>query len=693
MKYLLKSLSALIILFLLQACGDDEPQVENRAPVVKLTANPANLTLSLGESISLDATGSEDPENQSLTFRWEIISQPAGSSITLSAPTTATLTLQPTHAGQYKLKVSCSDGEKSATQEVTVTVNSPAVSFPQTISNDINADVVWENINPTIGQPDYIVSKSININAKLSIRPGVVVQVETDSELVVNPDGKIVAVGTNDLHVIFTSTGAVNPDWKGITISSPSSENEFNYVELHYAGSGLNTGLSNLSASLALDGGNLAKLIIRNTQLNRGGGYGIYVENNASITIGDHIEISNHAGTAVAMPINQIGNLTVNNNFSGNNGYDAVEVIGSEIANQTEVSWPGFEDNAIYYISGDLVIRSGLEIQPGVNIEFAADKYMKIEGAGAYVNAEGTAAKRITFSGKSKVKGFWRGISISSASEMNNFNHVEIANAGSGFLPNLTNTAASLGIDGDNLSKVGITNSVITEGKGYGIYLEVGAVLTQFALNEVKETEGIAMAIPANEVGKLDAASKFSTGNTTKAVEILKSTLQQGAEVLWKAFTDGTRYSVREDLEVRSGLRIEAGATFEFNADRSFIIHRDNNSYIIAKGTAAKKIVFTGKEKTKGYWNGIAIISNSELNEFDYVEVTGGGSSFLPGLSNTGANIGLDGDNEAKLKITNSSISNGGGWGLVSEAGAKINTDFKTANAFSANAAGAYKVP
>lgn len=671
--------------------GDEDDPKINQNPVPRVTGAPANLTVEIGEEVTLDASGSTDPENKALTFTWELISQPQGSSVVINVGSNDELTFIPTHAGSYRVKLTCSDGEKTASQEVTVTCVAPNVTFPKTISDDINADVTWHNINPTPGEPDYIVSKSINVNARLTIAPGVVVRMADQSQLTVNPQGKIVAIGTEPEHITFTGTGTTSPTWVGIAVSSSSDENELNYVDIAFAGSGFLQGLSNLKASLGVDDGNLGKIKVRNTLITDGGGYGIYVEKNATITVAENVSIIDNAGTSVAIPISQVGNLLFNNSFSGSNGYDAVEIIGSDIANQGEVSWPGFQDGTVYYISGDLTVRSGLEIQPGVNIELASNVGINILDSDAYINAIGTATKKITFSGRTNSKGFWRGISISSANPMNILEFVEISNAGSGFLPNLTSTTASVGVDGGNLSHITIRNSVISDGKGYGLYVESGSVIDGFSNNEIKNMLGTPLALPANEVGKLDAASKFSEGNNDNAVEIILSTLNRNDLSVWKAFTDGTKYFVTGNVDIRTPVQIEAGARFEFSADKTFIVHRDNNSYIIAKGTAQKKIVFTGKNQTKGYWGGIAIISNDDKNEFDYVEVSYGGGLFLTGLTNTKANIGLDGDNSAKLKLTNSTITNSGGWGLVKEPGATMNADFKTSNGFTANTEGMYK--
>ena len=654
--------------------------------------DPTSLTVEVGKPVTLDASASKDPEGKNLTFSWEMLAQPTESSVSLTNANTSIVTFLPTHAGDYKIKLTCSDGAKASSSEVTVKAVVAAPEFPQLITSDINADVVWKNINPTPGGPDYIVKKTIDINAKLTIEPGVFVQMESNHELYVGAAGKLIAIGTATDHIIFSSMNATGPDWKGISIASASAENELNYVEINFAGSALLKGLENKKASLALNGESSARLKMQNTKINNGGGYGLYVEDNASLTTAENIEIKEVLGSSLALPLNQLGNLSENNKFRGNNGFDGIEVLGSEINLPEEITWKGFADSASYWISGDLLVKSGLVMQPGVQVEFASEKFMEISGD-AYVTAIGTASRPITFSGRAKTKGYWKGIIVSSASYKNQFDYVRVSNAGSGYLPELTNITASFGIDGDNLSQVSITNTVISDGRGYGMYIEPGAVLNRFSSNEVKGINGTSMSLAADYVGTLDAASKFSGGNTVNAVEIQNTVLNQPEEVVWKAFTDGTKYLVNGNLEIRSGLKIEAGATFEFNAGKTFVISNESNSYIIAQGTADKKIVFTGKDKSKGYWMGIAILSGSAKNEFDYVEISNAGGGYLTGLSNTPANLGLDGDNGAQLKITNSLISNGRGWGLVAEPGATLNADVKTVNTFTGNDAGDYKIP
>ena len=84
-----------------------------------------------GDVVTLDATGSSDPDSPNLTYLWA----PAGASgppITLSSATSATPSFQTADDGVYRFTLSVSDGTETDTDEVKVTVgNAPPVIATQ----------------------------------------------------------------------------------------------------------------------------------------------------------------------------------------------------------------------------------------------------------------------------------------------------------------------------------------------------------------------------------------------------------------------------------------------------------------------------------------------------------------------------------------------------------------------------------
>lgn len=97
---------------------------ENSTPVAN--AGP-DLEVCLGALVTLDGTGSRDPDGDTLTFRWSFMSRPPGSTATLSAATSATPTFTADVVGVYAISLIVNDGRvESAPDTVTVTSSTTA---------------------------------------------------------------------------------------------------------------------------------------------------------------------------------------------------------------------------------------------------------------------------------------------------------------------------------------------------------------------------------------------------------------------------------------------------------------------------------------------------------------------------------------------------------------------------------------
>ncbi len=80
---------------------------ENGGPVANAGGDQAVTT---GATVSLDGSGSSDPEGDTLAYVWTISSRPGGSTATLSANTTPTPSFVADLAGNYDLSLTVSDG-------------------------------------------------------------------------------------------------------------------------------------------------------------------------------------------------------------------------------------------------------------------------------------------------------------------------------------------------------------------------------------------------------------------------------------------------------------------------------------------------------------------------------------------------------------------------------------------------------
>jgi len=109
-------------LLLLSGCGGSSSSApSNRAPV----ADAGNdITQSIQSSpVTLDATGSNDPDGDRLTFRWETSAQPVSAETELDDPASAQPAFVATEPGEYVFELQVSDpAGLSSTDTVTVTL-------------------------------------------------------------------------------------------------------------------------------------------------------------------------------------------------------------------------------------------------------------------------------------------------------------------------------------------------------------------------------------------------------------------------------------------------------------------------------------------------------------------------------------------------------------------------------------------
>ena len=87
-------------------------------------------SLFLGETVTLDGTGSSDVDEDPLSFTWSVYTLPAASALTLDDDGSGVVTFVPDVAGVYEVQLSVSDGEDSCDQWVVVDVRPVPVNNP-----------------------------------------------------------------------------------------------------------------------------------------------------------------------------------------------------------------------------------------------------------------------------------------------------------------------------------------------------------------------------------------------------------------------------------------------------------------------------------------------------------------------------------------------------------------------------------
>jgi RHS repeat-associated protein len=104
-------------------------------------------TAPVGTTIHLDGTGSSDPDGDLLSFQWSLVSQPTGSTATLTDATTATPSFTIDQPGNYTVALRVSDGQVSSTPDTVVisTLNSRPVANAGAAQHGYVGDVLTLN--------------------------------------------------------------------------------------------------------------------------------------------------------------------------------------------------------------------------------------------------------------------------------------------------------------------------------------------------------------------------------------------------------------------------------------------------------------------------------------------------------------------------------------------------------------------
>lgn len=122
-RYLRRVLAVLSTLVLATSCGGDSSGgTTNRPPSADAGSD---RSVAVGQTVTLDASGSSDPDGDVLTFTWSLDAAPVGTSAKLSQPGGARTELTPDMPGTYEVTLTATDGSASDSVTVEIEVAAP----------------------------------------------------------------------------------------------------------------------------------------------------------------------------------------------------------------------------------------------------------------------------------------------------------------------------------------------------------------------------------------------------------------------------------------------------------------------------------------------------------------------------------------------------------------------------------------
>jgi uncharacterized protein (AIM24 family) len=465
--------------------GCKKPEVEPPAPTTLSADAGPDQQVPVGQAVLLDGSASKDSEGKSFTYQWALTRRPAKSTATLQAPTNVKPTFTPDELGEYEVELTIANAAGKSSDRMVVTAG---VAQPIAITDDIKVKTVLLDrfANPEL--PDYIVTKSLFVSAELTVNPGVVIAFERDARLDINSDGGIlIARGTAEKKIRFVGAEKTKGFWAGLVIFSTSSANTLEHAELRHAGSRVL--INNTKTALAL-GSAKGQVSLKNSLFAQNDGYGLYALSGSVIREFETNTFRENTQAPILLSADNVARLDAASIFTGSNGRNAVEIMRSAIEGTTEVVWTGFTDKTPYrVVESELNVNAGWKLSPGVTIELARDAVIRVNSNG-YLNAQGTADKKISFTGTQAQASHWKGMIVYSASGQNLIEHAELRNAGSGVV--VSGKRSALAVYGTN-ARTTVKNTKISGSGGYGIYVGAGGSVNADATT-VNTFEGNAQA-------------------------------------------------------------------------------------------------------------------------------------------------------------------------------------------------------
>jgi nicotinamide mononucleotide (NMN) deamidase PncC len=451
-------------LFMLAGCKKET----DVTPSGSITANAGpDQSVQVGQLVMLDGSASSDNQGKPLTYQWTLLRKPAKSTVVLTEPTSFKPTFKPDEVGEYELELAVTSANGKSTDKVLV---SASVAEPLAITANITVKttLVDRILNPDL--PDYIVTKSIDVNHELTINPGVVIAFERDVRMNVNDGGGLlIAKGEADKRIRFVGVQRTKGYWVGIALYSGSNANTLEYVDVMHAGS--RSLYSTTKSALFLSGGSKAQIALKNCLFSLNDGYGVYVYEGGFFREFSQNAFTSNTESGILLDALNVAKLDRASTFTGGNGRNVVEITPSGLTGTAEVNWAGFDDKSPYRITGEFSVNTGWKVNPGVVVEMNRDAVIRVNTSG-YLLAKGTATQPVTFTSAERQAAYWRGIICYSQDAKNTLEYAEVSNAGS--MAIVSGKRANVAIYGTKAA-MSIKNTRITGSGGYGVFVAYGS--------------------------------------------------------------------------------------------------------------------------------------------------------------------------------------------------------------------------
>lgn len=621
-------MAAAILLFSCKK-DDDGPQL--------VAQTGSDALASIGDTVRLDLSASTGTDYQIL---WHIKTQPGEDSVVYAETDSAYFI--PLSNGIYQVQLTLTKGDLSSKDYQNIDV-SGAVLLPEKITEDTRLQKISLDLSA-----DYRVRGELEILAKLTIDPGVIIEFANDASLVVKNSGNIFADNT--------TFAAIDSSWKGIYVGTIG--NTFTNCVIENAGNASFTGNQNEKAAIITTGN--ATLAFSGNTLKNSGGYGIIVKDGSDFFFDTPNQVypysnnrfENNTFGPMLIPVYVLSDID-GQYFEEEKPGTFIELYESTYA-AGETKNPLFSDMGIAYrVKGMLTFNKNLVITKGVEMYYDAEGGIHVDGS---LTVSGHDTAMVYMNGINPIPGGWKGIQVMNGHA--GFSYTSILNAGSSTLPGQVESAALVVEQTLSMNHCTVSGSgglgILMPGEGHVQFFD------NFKDNIIENNSGAAVRI------RMDDVNKVVNGNTIRAGSEMVAAVEVHMGLddplgTWINLDAEIDYIVIEPLTIKSNkdLVIEAGSTIQLLAGRYIEV----SGGLQVNGQSDTPVTLEGTQSKKGHWDGIFMNGSQEIL-LNYVVIRDGGGA----LEDKG-NVIVEAT-AADVTITNAEIVNSKGYGVLVKSGA-----------------------
>lgn len=645
------SLFYVVIASILFSCESSDDQDDSPAELVANAGEDQQID-SLQEVI-LDGSKSSDSENRPFDYKWKFLSKPTNSQVVLEESTTVSPSFVPDVAGEYSVELKVENDSQSDTDIVMIIVNetSGVVELEGTIKEDL---VLVDRIS-TPGIADYCVTKDVTIEGELKIEPGVEIHVDENLQFTISGDGYIIAKGTAENPIVFTSKNA-GEYWKGLGfILADDVRNELDYVNISYGGSDI-ISIANRKGTLVMD--SFSDVKVTNCTISNSQSAGMYVGRNCQLLDFSNNVFENNEEMPLSIPADQWAKLDQESKYSATNGEQFIEIHEGDVPDDLgTIVWKNPIDQTPFVIREGLSVEAELIMEEGMQLLFEANTVFTVGNPG-YLSIKGTEEAPIKM--RALDANFsWKGLGfISADNPFNSIDYLEISDAGLDFI-SIAKRKASITIS--DFSTISITNTIVKNSISNGMYIAGNVDVKKFENNTFSDNENIPLIVSSESLSQLAMNNSFGSSNGEQYIEVLgEPNIKFQPDSFWNGFDDQTPYYLSGNIGISgSGVTITKNADFLIAPNRDIIVS-DDDTYLSIQGTADNTIDFTALDSSLP-WKGLGFFSDNPRNELIYSKVSYAGSDVVL-IAKEKANVAVG--SFSYVNMTNTTLSNSAGYGL-----------------------------